>query len=103
MRLRWTFGARDDLAAIASYISEDNEAAARRWVSRLRTQAARATRFPRSGRMVPELGRRDVRELLLRGYRIVYVVREEEVLVLTVFEGHRELRVTEAELPDVEG
>lgn len=34
-------------------------------------------------------GRSDIREVFVRTYRIVYRVREEGILVLTVFEGHR--------------
>jgi hypothetical protein len=40
---------------------------------------------------VPEIGRDDIREVLLRSYRIVYAIREGEIRVLTVFEGHRML------------
>jgi mRNA-degrading endonuclease RelE of RelBE toxin-antitoxin system len=42
--------------------------------------------------MVPELGRNDVREVIIRGYRIVYRVGDETVEVLTVFESHRLLQ-----------
>ena len=94
MKLRWTLGARDDLVAIARFIAESNELAARNWIGRLRSQAKRATRFPKSGRVVPELAREDVRELLWRGYRIIYLLRGDEVLVLSVFEGHRQIRLT---------
>ena len=33
--------------------------------------------FPRSGRIVPEIGQEDIREILFGSYRIVYVVGEE--------------------------
>ena len=38
---------------------------------------------------MPELGRDDVREMVLRSYRIVYRVAAGRLVVLTVFEGHR--------------
>lgn len=45
--------------------------------------------FPRSGREVPEIRDEAMREILYRGYRIMYIVSgaegEEEVKVLTVF------------------
>ena len=39
--------------------------------------------------MVPELGRKDLREVLLGSYRIVYQVQRQGIVVLTIFEGHR--------------
>ncbi len=103
MSLRWTHEARDDLLSIASIVSQRNEKTARRWVRLLRTQAARATRLPRSGRVVPEFGRSDLREFLYRGYRIVHLLREDDVVVLTVFEDHRQLRLTERDVTKAKG
>jgi plasmid stabilization system protein ParE len=47
--------------------------------------------MPQTGRVVPELGRDDVRQVLLRTYRIIYLVHHGGITVLTVFEGHRRL------------
>jgi plasmid stabilization system protein ParE len=44
---------------------------------------------PQAGRQVPELERTDIREIIERNYRIVYRIINDEVVVLTVFEGHR--------------
>ena len=46
----------------------------------------RLTLFPRSGRVVPNMGDEAMRELSYRGYRIVYVARVD---VLTVFHSAR--------------
>jgi plasmid stabilization system protein ParE len=87
--LRWTERAAADLIAIGGYIAADDPAAARVWVEKLRLRAAKASKLPRSGRVVPEVGRADVREVLLRTYRIVYRIVDGGIVVLTVFEGHR--------------
>jgi len=102
VRLRWTLGARDDLVAIARFIAEDNESAARGWIGRLRSQAKRATRFPKSGRVVPEFARDDLREFIFQGYRIVYLIRGDDVFVVSVFEGHRQIRLTDDDLARTE-
>jgi plasmid stabilization system protein ParE len=91
MKLRWTERARSDLLAVAEFIGRDNRQAALSWLSRLRKQAQLAAEHPFAGRVVPECGRKDIREVFLRSYRIVYLVGEEEINVLTVFEGHRSL------------
>ena len=89
MKLRWTRRARRDLVDVARYIERDKPEAARRWVAKLRQRARAAAELPASGRRVPETARDDVREVLVRSYRIVYLIDAETVWVLTVFEGHR--------------
>jgi plasmid stabilization system protein ParE len=92
MKLRWTRRAESQLVEIGRFIARDKPGAARRWVEGLRRRAAEAAQRPLSGRVVPELGRDDVREVIIRGYRIVYRVGDGLVEVLTVFESHRLLR-----------
>ena len=98
--VRWTEKAAADLLAIGDYLGADRPGAARAWVERLRACGARAGENPRSGRIVPEIGREDVREVFLRSYRIVYRVTLKGIVVLTVFEGHRLLGGIE---PDTAG
>ena len=88
MRLRWSRQARDDLLEIGRYISRDNPVAARRWVERLRQRARQAAELPLAGRVVPEYSLPNLREVLVRSYRIIYLVGENAIELLTVFEGH---------------
>lgn len=88
MRLRWLPLALQDLDRIRRYIARDNPSAARRWIERLRIRAKAAAAAPMMGRVVSEAERDDVREVLLRSYRIVYRVLDEEIHIVTVFEGH---------------
>lgn len=92
MKLRWTDRSKQDLFDIGEYIARGNRATARAWVERLPARARKAAEAPLTGRIVPELGRADVREVFLGTYRIVYEIRENEIHVLTVFEGHKLLR-----------
>lgn len=98
-RLRWSRRAEADLEAIHDYIAADNPVAAARWIEKLLVRAEKASLLPYASRVVPEFGREDLREVGVRTYRIVYRIRENEVQVITVFEGHR-LFPAEA---DVEG
>lgn len=88
-RIVWTDRALDDLRTIGDYIARDNPAAAARWVATLMRTVERAARAPLAGRRLPEKARDDIREVLQRAYRIVYRVREAQIDVLTIFEGHR--------------
>jgi plasmid stabilization system protein ParE len=85
----WTDRARADLQEIGDYIAEDNPIAAERWVGVLIAVAEAAATLPRRVRVVPEIGREDVREVFKRTYRIVYRIGDGRIEILTVFEGHR--------------
>lgn len=93
MPVRWTERARTDLLAIGRFIASDSRSAARRWVARLKERARQAAKAPAGGRLVPELERNDIREVTEGNYRIVYRVTPRAIYVLTVFEGHRTLRL----------
>ena len=85
----WTDRALSDLEAIGDFIAQDDPRASERWIDQLLATALHAARNPLAGRLVPEVGRNDVREVFKRTYRIVYRVSRGRVEVLTVFEGHR--------------
>ena len=89
MRLFWTQRARRDLLAIADHIGADSPAAARRTINSLRERAGSLPPHPLAGRVVPELGKHEIRELVCGNYRLVYLIGSDRLLVLTIFEGHR--------------
>jgi addiction module RelE/StbE family toxin len=89
MKLVWSVRAKRDLVEIASYIAADNSDAAITWTDRLRERARQAAAMPRAGRLVPEARSESVREVFLQSYRGVYRIEPKQIVVLTVFEGHR--------------
>lgn len=89
MRLRWTKKAQKDLKEIGRYIATDNPQAARQWIAHIKERAKKLIETPRAGRVVPEIEREDIREVIERNYRIVYKVGEKTVDILAVFEAHR--------------
>ena len=89
MNLRWSKRAVRDLAQIHLYIEADDPDAADRWVRKLWQRAELASRTPMAGRIVPEYGRPDFREVFVKTYRIIYRVDGRDIVVITVIEGHR--------------
>ena len=88
-QLIWSPRAAADLEAIREYIAYDSELYAGLTVSRLIAAASRLIQFPELGRVVPEFERPDLRELIVRPYRLVYRLRGEFVEVATVFHAAR--------------
>ena len=90
--IRWTEGATSELAAIAEYISVSSPVYAEQTVERLVRRVEQAREFPESGRLVPEIGRHDIREFVESPYRVMYLVRADAVVVLAVIHGRRDVR-----------
>jgi plasmid stabilization system protein ParE len=65
-----------DLEDIVCHIARHDNDAARRLGDQLLDLAEALTTFPNRGRIVPELGRRDWREVIYRSFRIIYRVNE---------------------------
>ena len=93
MKLRWTDKSTDDLAAIYAYIAASNPQNAKQWIDKLRQRAKNAANSALIGRIVPELGQADIREVFVDRYQIVYRVEADGVSILTVFAGHQLLKL----------
>lgn len=95
MKIFWTKEALLRLQEIEQYISIDNPVVAREFVDKLISLAETLLDNPEKGRIVPELSLENIRELLHKNYRIVYLVKKNSVDILTVFECHQLLRKEE--------
>jgi toxin ParE1/3/4 len=88
-RVIWAPQALADLEAIGDFIAREAPRFAQMLTDGAFDVVERLELFPRSGRIVPEIGDDSMREILYHGYRIVYIVsgggEQEEVKILTVF------------------
>jgi toxin ParE1/3/4 len=90
--LRWSNQALADLEAIGDFIARDAPSVAQLFVERVFGAVKRLESFPLSGRIVPELDQENIREIIFGSYRIVYIVSDDAVNILTVFHSARLLR-----------
>lgn len=70
-----------DLQEIVRYISWDNPSHAEKFGRLLIDKARSLETFPEMGRVVPELGHPEFREVIFRSYRIVYRLQKDKKLV----------------------
>ena len=77
-KLIWSHSARLDLKDIATFIAKDSPSAAERFVRSLFQEVETLGDFPESGRIVPEFGDPDIREVIRKPCRIVYRVRRRK-------------------------
>jgi addiction module RelE/StbE family toxin len=88
-RVIWSPQALHDLESVRDYIAQDSSTYATLVVQRIVASVERLASFPESGRVVPELQRADVREVVHRPFRVVYRVRQDTVEIATVFRASR--------------
>src|SRR5437870_3309641 len=89
--VRWSLTASDDLQELENFIARDSALHAINFIDRIVESAERSQKSPQLGRVVPEFGRTDLREVIFNGYRIVYLFRNDAVTVLRVVHGARDL------------
>jgi len=84
MKIIWSPLAIDRISEIAEYIFQDNPNASVKWIDNIFTKIEQLNEFPESGRIVPEMSRNNIRELIYGNYRIVYRIESEQISILTV-------------------
>jgi plasmid stabilization system protein ParE len=98
MKIRWSHEALERLIEIEEYISKDSRDRAIKFVDQLIEHADLLSEKPRMGRTVLELANPNIRELIFKRYRIVYRLKANCIEILTVFEGHRRIRINEIDV-----
>ena len=89
-RIVWSPEAIEDIEAIAEYIERDSKFYAKAVVNKIFKSTEKLKEFPKIGREVPEIGREDIRELIIYSYRLVYQIKEKQILIVAVIHGKRQ-------------
>lgn len=93
MKIIWSPLAIDRVSEIAQYIALDKPAAADNWINTLFSKVGQLMLSPKSGRVVPEIGDEQFRELIYGNYRILYRIEKKQVSILTVRHGKQILPI----------
>jgi toxin ParE1/3/4 len=96
-QVRWTPQAADDLEAICLFIARDSAQLAAMFADRVLRATDRLARYPRLGRVVPELGIDNIREIIVGSYRAIYRIQQDGIQLLTLHHGARTLDITKIE------
>ncbi len=91
-KIKWTPQSLDDIEAISNFIARDSTYYASIFTVEVFEVVENLDLFPKSGRIVPELNRKEIREVILGNYRIIYRVKEKIVEILTVYHSARLLK-----------
>ena len=96
MKVEWSPLAIERAYEQARFIAADKPDAALRWLEGLFEIVDTLERFPDTGRVVPEIGNANIRELVYRkSHRVIYRRGKSSVAVLTVRRFRRLIDVSE--------
>jgi len=84
MRVIWSYVAVGNLIENSRYIAKENPDAARAVINDIYEAGNRIKEFPDKGRIVPEIGKSNVKEIFCRSYRIIYKIESRKTTILTV-------------------
>ena len=90
MKLLWTAAAISQLQAIHDYHAKVAPSYAKRIVDRITKRSKQISTFPYSGRIVPEYELPEVRQIIEDRYRIIYLIKDERIEVLSVIHTSRD-------------
>lgn len=86
----WSNQSKKNLKEIYGYIKEDSIFYAKKVIETIVNKSAVLEKFPRMGRIVPELGEENIREIIIYSYRLIYKISTNDIEVLSVIHGMRE-------------
>lgn len=75
----------------SDYIALDDIPTAIMWAREVFDRCEQLRSHPKSGRIVPEFGRPEVRELIHGNYRLIYEVKTKQIDMLTIWHTSQEL------------
>lgn len=96
----WSPQVRKDLHEIAAFIAKDSPRYASAVIEKILLAGRSLTRFPLRGRIVPEVGRENYREVFIYEYRPIYRVDDSVVSIIAVIHGRRLLSAISPRLLD---
>ena len=89
MKITWDPRAKRRAGEYGEHIAQDNEEAAYAWLVGIFEEVERLKDFPEQGRVVPEIGRPDVREIFYLSHRIIYRIGSRRIRIVTIRHGRQ--------------
>lgn len=98
MKITWSPLAVEQVQDVVSYIALDKPSVALDWAEKIFDSVKRLSDFPKRGRIVPEINKNNIREIVQGNYRLIYKTKAEEILVLTVKNYCQKLKKSEIKI-----
>jgi addiction module RelE/StbE family toxin len=89
--VNWSDQSKKDLRAIAEYFGQSSQTYAQYIVTNIYSSVSELKEHPKIGRKVPELDLEFFRERIVEDYRIIYLLQENFVEVMTIVHSRQDL------------
>ena len=87
--VKWSKPAKLDLKQIHGYISRDSRFYAEKVSLEIVEKSEKLGFFPEAGRIVPEIGDSNIREIFVYSYRLIYEIFPNSIEILALIYGKR--------------
>ena len=89
----WSIPAKNDLKQIYDYIAKDSKYYANNVTQNIVEKTEQLSEFQEMGRVVPEIGDPNIRELIVYSYRLVYQISPQRIEILAIIHGRRDFNI----------
>ena len=90
VEVKWTSQSLEDINNISEYIAKDSPRYAQIQVDDFFETAKILEIFPEAGRIIPEMNKPSLRELIVGFYRVIYKIKTpDRIDVLTIYHSRR--------------
>ena len=90
--VKWTEAALTDVQEVVEYLAMDSRRYAAAFLEQVKHAAQSRCEFPESGSIVPEFDDSSIREVFVSRYRLIFQVADEEIRMLALIHGARDLK-----------
>ncbi len=90
-KIIWTKESLNNLSDIKDYISTDSEYYALKTINLVYLSAQKLLKFPEIGMVINKTGEFQVRRVLVKSYRLLYIIKDENIYIIAVYHQLRQL------------
>jgi toxin ParE1/3/4 len=91
-KVAWAYAAEEDLDAATAYIHRDSPAYAASFVIRALQAGRSLSELAERGHMVPEFRDKNIREIFVYSYRLIYRIEDDRISILGLIHGRRDFQ-----------
>ena len=90
-KIIWTKESLNNLSDIKDYISTDSEYYASKTINLIYLSAQKLLKFHEVGMVINKAGNFQVRRVLVKSYRLLYIIKDEKIYIIAVYHQLRQL------------